>query len=139
MDYIYIIIIAIIVLIIFFIYKKYKNTNNTMINKKEIIKKENKLPIYAKDSHENLVHVGDIDDLNRKDDKSIIQKNNIQNGEVYFNTQESELQYMGNIEDLNGDLNIKPPKTDSYYLLTTHVDNKTNITYFIIYVTQNKI
>lgn len=149
MNYIYIIIaILIIGLLLFFCLgkKKLQKNNNQKIQEKQEIrekqpieqKREKALPIFAQDTKGNLVHVGDVDDLNRQDDRSIVSSNNIQEGEVYFNTQDHQLEYKGRIEDLKAKLNTKPPSSEYIYMLTNHTDPKTKINYFIIYIIPNK-
>jgi hypothetical protein len=145
MNHIYIII-GIILLLVFF-YFLFMRKNNKI---KKIIKiKEEKvgkkkdyeiipLPIYAYDSEKNLVYVGDINDLEKRDNRDIIDFKNIKEDEVYFNTQDGKLEYKGKIEDLKPNQTKFPSAKDYFYLLSNYTDEKNGVNCYIIYVTKKE-
>jgi hypothetical protein len=142
MNYIYLIIAIIILLVIcyfLFMRKKNNNTKETKQIKQTKKIKDNEiipLPIYAYDSEKNLIYVGDINDLERRDNKDYIDNtDDIKEDEVYFQTQEGKLEYKGKIEDLKANQTNSPIAKDYFYLLSNHeLENGTN--YYVIYVKQ---
>jgi hypothetical protein len=141
MNYIYISIAIIILLIIcyFLFMRKNKNTKQIKQNTKQI--KDNEiiplpLPIYAYDSDKNLIYVGDINDLERRDNRDIVDLDDVKEDEVYFNTQDDKLEYKGKIEDLKSQQSNQPVAGDYFYLLTNHTNKKNGVNYCIIYVSQ---
>jgi hypothetical protein len=140
MNYIYIAIAIIILLIIcYFLFMRKKKTTKQIDKKKDDkMSEKTPLPIYAYDSEKNLIHVGDINDLERRDNREIVDFDDVQEDEVYFNTQETELEYKGKIEDLKPKQNNQPVAGDYFYLLSNHTNKKTNVNCYIIYVTQKK-
>jgi hypothetical protein len=142
MNYIYIAVAVIILLIIcYFLFmrkRKIIKQKQIELRKKDRVSEKIPLPIYAYDSNKNLVYVGDINDLERRDNREIVDLDDVLEDEVYFNTQDHELEYKGKIEDLKPRQNNLPIAKDYFYLLSNHTNKETNVNCYIIYVAQKK-
>ena len=117
----YIIIVIVIILLLvfyFFFYKKQLLDNK---NDKMNVIKSIPMPIFIETKDNKYVNVGDIDNLNRRDNRDVVDENNLREGEVYFKNENNELQYMGEIMDLKPDPEISP-SSDTLFLLKKDSD-----------------
>lgn len=129
----YIIIVIVIILLLVFYFFFYKKQSSDNKNEKMNVIESIPMPIFIETKDNKYVNVGDIDNLNRRDNRDVVDENDLREGEVYFKNENNELQYMGEIMDLKPDPKISP-SSDTLFLLKK--DNDKNIC--VIHVVSKK-